>query len=297
MDKIPFILNQVYKRSAIHDLYKGSRQGGISTSAEFPYIFIFSSPFGHQHGYKDAWDNKYIYSYTGAGQVGDMKFIRGNLALLNHKKNGRRVFLFTEAFRSHFKFEGEVELVSFNTQAIPDNNKNMREGISFFFKCYGVYLPVEVETVLNTPLVAADQTINYGLHIPSITERKGLVTSRVGQGAYRQRVILTWESKCAVTGFEKPEVLIASHIVPWASSTNEERVDPNNGILLSPTYDALFDRHLISFDTSGKIILADSIEIKAFNKIGVTGNEQIRKLNIDNHYYLKRHRMQFNEWL
>jgi 5-methylcytosine-specific restriction protein A len=65
----------------------------------------------------------------------------------------------------------------------------------------------------------------------------------------------------------------------------------NNGILLSPVYDALFDRHLISFEDSGKIILSDKIESTAYHQIGVTGNEIIKKFNADNHHYLENHRI------
>lgn len=80
MNKLPFIPNQVYKRSLLHDQYGGSRQGGIAPTANFPYIFIFSGFQGKAHGYEDAWDNPQVYSYTGEGQTGDMRFVTGNLA-------------------------------------------------------------------------------------------------------------------------------------------------------------------------------------------------------------------------
>ena len=54
--------------------------------------------------------------------------------------------------------------------------------------------------------------------------------------------------------------MIASHIVPWKDSSDQERRDVNNGILLSPTYDALFDKHLISFDDTGSIIISSKIK-------------------------------------
>jgi 5-methylcytosine-specific restriction protein A len=81
MNLIPFIPNQLYKRSLIHDEYGGNRQGGISPSAKVPYIFIFSGKSGAQYGYKDGWDNNNIFTDTGEGQEGDMQFIKGNLAL------------------------------------------------------------------------------------------------------------------------------------------------------------------------------------------------------------------------
>jgi predicted restriction endonuclease len=85
-------------------------------------------------------------------------------------------------------------------------------------------------------------------------------------------------------------ILIESHILPWANANDNQRLDVYNGILLSPTYDSLFDRHLISFENSGMIILSDTIEKQAFEKIGVTGQEKISKLSTFNHVYLEKHR-------
>ena len=241
----------------------------------------------------DGWDNPNVFSYTGEGQIGDMRFIRGNLALRDHKKNGKRVFLFESASKGYVRFIGEVEVFDVDYFETPDSNGALRTGIKFFFKRKGFYLPVAPEE-LN--LVQTEPPPYLPLFIPpNETERKGLVTSRVGQGAYRKRILHRWEYKCAVTGFEKLEVLIASHIHPWSDSTSEERLDPNNGILLSPTYDALFDRHLISFDDSGKIILTETITTEAFSKIGVSGKETIRNLSIYNLGYLDKHRQRFNE--
>ena len=94
LEKLPFIPEQVIKRRDIHTQYGGNWQSGICPSATFPYIFIFSGAQGKQHGYKDGWDNSNIFSYTGEGQAGDMQFTKGNLALRDHLKNNKRVFLF-----------------------------------------------------------------------------------------------------------------------------------------------------------------------------------------------------------
>ena len=94
MIKTPFIPNQIYRRAVIHDEYGGNRQGGIAPSAKYPYIFIFSGKSGTQYGYKDGWDNPNVFTYTVEGQNGDMRFNKGNLALKDHLKNGKRVFLF-----------------------------------------------------------------------------------------------------------------------------------------------------------------------------------------------------------
>ncbi len=165
----------------------------------------------------------------------------------------------------------------------------MRVAIRFFFKRKGAYIPVQ-PSLFDSAVIVNDPGPHEEIIFPNETERKGLVTSRVGQGAYRKRIIHHWEYKCAVTGFDKLRVLIASHILPWAKSNDNQRLDVYNGILLSPTYDALFDRNLISFENNGRIILSDIIEKEAFAKIGVTGKELISKFNKPNFEYLEMHR-------
>ncbi len=294
MEQLPFIPNQIYNRRAdIHALYGGNWQSGICPSANHPYIFIFSGKSGHQHGYKDGWDNPSVFTYTGEGQAGDMKFTKGNLALRDHLQNRKRVFLFEGQNKGFVKFISEVEYFDADYFETPDTKGETRIGIKFFFKRKGAYVPVQ-PGALSTISMVAEPRVEYALKLPNETERKGLVTSRVGQGAYRKRIIHRWEYKCAVTGFNKLDVLIASHIVPWADANDNERLDVHNGILLSPTYDALFDRHLISFENNGKIILSDSIESKAYQKIGVTGSEKIIDLSQYNNEYLEKHRNLFN---
>lgn len=81
----------------------------------------------------------------------------------------------------------------------------------------------------------------------SVTQRESIVKSRVGQGIFRSRILNKFNGKCLITGISIEKCLIASHIKPWAVCTNEERLSENNGLLLSATYDRLFDSGLISF--------------------------------------------------
>jgi 5-methylcytosine-specific restriction enzyme A len=283
-----FQVGQIYRRSLIHDEYGGNRQSGIAVSASFPYIFIFSGKSGHQHGYKDQWENPNVYSYTGEGQQGDMEFTRGNLAILDHLKNGKRIFLFIQEGKAFVKFESELELQEVNYFESPDSSGKERIAIKFFFKRAGVHLNYQTSQPI-IPLLSDPETRAY-INTPNITERQGLVTSRVGQGAYRSSILYRWEYKCAVTSYSKHEILIASHIVPWRDANNEERLDVDNGILLSPNYDALFDRHLISFENNGSILLSDSLQNSDYQKLGVTGKESIKHFTKGNHGYLERHR-------
>lgn len=284
-----FTPNQEYKRRDIHVQYGGNWQGGICPSSLYPFIFVFTGKSGGQHGYRDQWENDNVFSYTGEGQSGNMEFTRGNLALYDHIKNGKRVFLFEQTRKGHVKFVSELTFFDCDYFTTYDTDGRERIGIKFFFKRTGAIIPYELDKVS----VAAEPMPDY--LAPNVTERSGLVLSRVGQGAYRKSIINRWENRCAVTGFNDKRILIASHIHPWRDATSDERLDVSNGILLSPTYDALFDRHLITFENSGKIVLSHTINSDHYKKVGVTGSELIRDLHTDNLHYLKMHQKVFQE--
>lgn len=235
------------------------------------------------------WENENVFSYTGEGQRGDMEFTRGNLALKDHVRNGRRVFLFQQSRRGFVRFVSEMTFFDADYYNTYDTHGNQRVAIKFFFKRVGAEIAYELE---KNSLVE-DPAPGYLKRI--ITERSALVLSRVGQDAYRKSIINRWEHRCAVTGFSDARILIASHIHPWKSASDEQRLDVNNGILLSPTYDALFDTHLITFDHSGQIVLSGTLEKSECSKIRVSGKERIAKLNSGNHKYLEYHQQIFYE--
>ncbi len=281
-----FTRGKVYRRRDIHELYNGQRQGGISTCSNFPFIFIWSGPQGPAHGYRDQWENDDVYSYTGEGQRGDMQFIRGNLALREHLNRGKRVFLFRFSETGKWKFVSELILIETAYGTGPDSYGNHREIIRFFFRRNNSKLDYSPEGFH----FSEEETGDSVFRLPNQTERQGIITSRVGQGSYRSSILHRWRGRCAVTEFKNPRILIASHIVPWKKSTDSERLDVDNGLLLSPVYDALFDRKLISFEDNGKIILSNEIQKHDFGKIGLTGKEKIRAINDGNKAYLDRHR-------
>lgn len=104
----------------------------------------------------------------------------------------------------------------------------------------------------------------------SITEKLQLRKSRVGQGAFRRNVLAVTPI-CCVTGISNPDLLIASHIKPWRScETSHERLDGYNGIPLAPHIDFLFDRGLIGFDDTGRILLSPRLEPADAARLGVT---------------------------
>ena len=121
------------------------------------------------------------------------------------------------------------------------------------------------------------------------TERDALVKARVGQGPFRDGLISYWE-KCAVTGCNLLPVLRASHIKPWRSANNSERLDPFNGLLLAPNLDALFDRGLISFDSDGRVVTAASLGKSSAGLLGLTPGMQLSSVDPRHLPYLAWHR-------
>lgn len=109
----------------------------------------------------------------------------------------------------------------------------------------------------------------------SETERTQVVKARRGQGQFRDNV-LEIEKRCRVTGVDKPEHLVASHCKPWRDCDKAyERLDGENGLMLTPTIDHLFDRGFIAFESSGHLVVSPSANKDALNRMGVVTNKSV----------------------
>jgi hypothetical protein len=124
----------------------------------------------------------------------------------------------------------------------------------------------------------------------SETERISIVEARLGQGVFRDRLIDAWGGECAVTGVTFLPVLIASHIVPWVDATNEERLDPDNGLLLSATLDRLFDAGFITFEDDGAIRISPVVPEDEYEAMGLSEELRLSRVPDGSRRYLARHR-------
>lgn len=112
-----------------------------------------------------------------------------------------------------------------------------------------------------------------------------LVKTRVNQHAFRKIVLANYNFKCAITGINIPDLLLASHIVPW-SANEAERLNPENGICLSPLYDRAYDKGLISITIDYKIVLSkklSSYEKQSFHLLHF-GKLHGQKINLPSKY-------------
>lgn len=120
------------------------------------------------------------------------------------------------------------------------------------------------------------------------TEREALVKSRIGQGRFRSLVLEIWDYRCAVTG--SGLLLTASHIKPWKTATNLERLDGWNGLALSPTFDRAFDAGLITFDDNASIQLSPRLPAIEAARLGINPSLNATGLQRRHGPYLAIHR-------
>ena len=89
-----------------------------------------------------------------------------------------------------------------------------------------------------------------------------------------------------------PTHLVASHTKPWRDSSNEERLDPENGFMLTPTIDHLFDRGFISFSDNGELIISSVADQNSLEKMGIKceGHSNVGRFTDGQKHYLEWHR-------
>lgn len=168
--------------------------------------------------------------------------------------------------------------------SIDEYYKKNNRGRNMYNSALNRYIEFLEDTNKNTLLEDIQEII--GNEILINTEKENLVKCRIGQGEFRDNLIRYWKG-CSVTKFKNTEILIASHIKPWRESTNNERLDVFNGLLLTPNLDKLFDKGFISFNDNGNILISESLI--NFETLGVSQNMRI-DIEIEHKKYLDFHR-------
>ncbi len=123
------------------------------------------------------------------------------------------------------------------------------------------------------------------------TEKEFFLKARIGQGLYRQKLFEKYNGCCCVTGIDQPKLLIASHIKPWSVCNDIERLDIENGFLLSANIDKLFDSGLITFHNNGKMYISTLVGKENEERLHISNNsianlQGSKKL----YHYLEYHR-------
>lgn len=130
--------------------------------------------------------------------------------------------------------------------------------------------------------------------LPRTTEVERLVVQRVGQDLFRQALLAYWNSRCPMTGITTPELLRASHIIPWAEcETDQDRLNVHNGFILSALWDAAFDAGLVSFNDGGAPLASTRLSGTAATALGLQFNNKLSGLTDAHRANLAWHRSRY----
>lgn len=284
----PLEINEVVNNQQLCEVFLCAPQGGMRKSNRTNTLTLISDK-------TKLYDDRVvgnIYHYTGMGQSGDQKMSGQNLTLAESNGYGVEIHFFEVMKPKEYTYRGQVELAG---EPYQDQQKDQddRQRLVWIFplrlkdsNAEFTKLPskkndkqelqeefIEIQQVENLPITQ--------------TEKERFIKARIGQGKFK-KLLIKRECKCALCGVTDPRILIASHIKPWSTSTNEERLDVNNGLLLCPNHDALFDKQLISFDMQGKIVISQTLDDTA--RIFMNVNDEMRvELTEKQLFYMEDH--------
>lgn len=165
----------------------------------------------------------------------------------------------------------------------------------FYLKLFADFEEIEKRKAFIENYGAVKQTEQepfFGVQEESAEEKKPAIRyGREGQDEYRRRLLEECPF-CPITMINEESLLIASHIKPWAVSDTKERIDPNNGFILSPLYDKLFDRGYITFSDDKRVSISNWLSRQVRDRIGIKENQMFQFLPINDAraHYLEYHR-------
>jgi putative restriction endonuclease len=234
-------------------------------------LFVTKEKQNSQTQYNDFIDGEYLFWEGEAKHASDHRIVGARAA------DTPIQLFYRDVHHTPFVYFGEISLV--------DCVERIDKPSEFLFSLQALDL--------RTIIPANDQTEMPSFNRPMLeaTEKMILSKGRLGQSRFRKDVIRLWGS-CAVTGFQNITVLKASHIRPWNSSSDDEKLDPFNGLLLLPNFDTLFDLGLISFEDNGKMLVSRQITQSERQILNVREDVRLRRVFAQNSVYLEHHRDQ-----
>lgn len=275
---------QIISNEDIVSIFKCGNMGGMRRSHATNTLVIVSD---YTKGlYQDKWIGDTLH-YTGMGKKGDQSIDATQNRTLNESgTNGVAVFLFEVFNKKEYTYIGEVELAAAPYQENqPDEDQVMRKVWLFPLRVKEASSSDDIdlaEKVLEEVVeIEANTTIDT-------TEKLTLIKSRVGHGELKKS-LLAQDKKCKICGLDDERFLIASHIKPWSQSTDQERLDIDNVLLLCPHHDAAFDKGYITFDDEGKLCISQELSGTTQMLLNLQVGKGV-KLTKGNQKYLEWHR-------
>ncbi len=239
----PFQVGEKYTRRDVYEIMqvpeekrRGNWETGYNQFGDDLFIFpIVGAPATGGYDYNNHWDGDEFVWYAKEGT----RLRQPQIQWMLHPTG--KVFLFTrDTVRQPFTFHGLATAVAW-------------EDTSPVMIRWRIHKPNGPDSQLTppskVPQLSEEQENDY-----AIENRKVEIKQRVKQSLFCQRVLANFDSRCCISGITEPELLIASHIIPWAKRV-DCRLDPANGLCLSVLYDQLFDEGFITFDDELRVII------------------------------------------
>ena len=126
------------------------------------------------------------------------------------------------------------------------------------------------------------------------SEKEVITKVRVNQSKFRQKLIRRY-GKCVLCGMDVKDLLIASHIKPWSESSGKEKTSVDNGLLLCPNHDKLFDQGYIAFENDGSILISSLISKDNYKLLGINNKMKI-KVSKESKPFIEYHRKNKHIW-
>ncbi|WP_051656479.1 HNH endonuclease [Butyrivibrio sp. AE3004] len=156
----------------------------------------------------------------------------------------------------------------------------------------------EDEIIINEAALETDEVVLDDSEIEEEEilgeEREVITKARVNQSKFRQKLIDRY-GQCALCGMNMKELLVASHIKPWVESAAKEKTSVENGLLLCPNHDKLFDQGYIAFENDGSILISSLIDEENYELLGINENMKI-ELTEENVPFIEYHRQNKHIW-
>lgn len=146
-------------------------------------------------------------------------------------------------------------------------------------------------SLLAHPATEMIERVETRLASVPVTERTAEVRRRIGQDVFREALFELWEGRCAITSLALPSPLLrASHAKPWAEASDQERLDPFNGLLLAVHLDALFDSGLMVVTDEGQVLISPKITADVRANWSLHDELRVRRLLPGHLPYVRHHR-------
>lgn len=233
-----------------------------------------------------AWEQEDLHFFSDLTFIRDSTQVKPYFKWFNYPETERYFQLVQEFFIPYLSFLN-FEIVESGTDALV-----VRWHLSyaeFVINCSESIDDVVSNSLRNLPINESEKK----------TIKEAIVKVRIGQSQFRQALLAIPHRSCQFTGIQQEDLLIASHIKPWSVADSHERTDVNNGVLLTPTFDKLFDKFLLTVDEDGDVLWSrNRLDSETITKLkrGIESLQTINfKLTQENKKYFEFHRAKFHE--